>query len=82
MNRSRKELPVEMQQMNEADRKAHVETKAKERAELQARIQKLNDERAKYVATQMKMQSATNTLDSVVISAVREQAAKRNFRFE
>lgn len=78
----REELPAEMQKLNEAERKAYVETKAKERAELQAKITRLNDERTHYLAQQTKQHTATNTLDSVVISTVREQAAKRNFKFE
>jgi hypothetical protein len=39
-------------------------------------------EREKYVAARMKEVAGTNTLDAVVISAVREQSAKRNFKFE
>lgn len=76
------ELPAEMQKMNAAERKAYVETRAKERNEMQAKIQELNKDREKYVATRMKEIAGTNTLDAVVISAVREQSAKRNFKFE
>jgi hypothetical protein len=76
------ELPAEMQKMTESERKDFVEKKAKERSELQAKIQSLNAEREKYVAAQLKQQSAANTLDAVVTTAVREQAARRNFKFE
>jgi hypothetical protein len=76
------ELPAEMQKMNMQERKAYVETKSKERAEMQTKIQELNKEREQYVATRMKEIAGTNTLDAVVISAVREQSAKRNFKFE
>ena len=76
------ELPAEMQKMNEAERKTYIERKAKERGELQARINALNEQRNLYVAEQMKKTAATNTLDSVVIATVREQAQKRNYRFE
>jgi len=75
-------LPAEMQGMSETERKDYVVQKAKERSELQAKIQSLNAEREKYVTEQRKQMSATNTLDTVVISAVREQAAKRQFSFE
>jgi hypothetical protein len=78
----KEELPVEMQTMNEPERKAYVESKGKERAEIQARINKLNDERTKFLASQAKSASANNTLDAVVITAVREQAVKRNYVFE
>ena len=76
------ELPVEMQKMTEVERKAYVDTKTKEREKLQAEINRLNAERNKFVAVESKKRTATNTLDSVVVSAVREQAAKRNYRFE
>lgn len=78
----KEELPSEMQKMNEKERKEFIEKKSKERAELQGKIQTLNSEREKYVAAQMKQQSASNTLDTVVITTVREQAAKRQFTFE
>jgi len=76
------ELPVEMQKLNAGERKAFVETKSKERTEMQTKINELNKEREKYVAARMKEISGTNTLDAVVIAAVREQSAKRNFKFE
>lgn len=75
-------LPAEMQKMTVEERKNYVETKSKERAAMQTKIQELNKEREKYVATRMKEIAGTNTLDAVVISAVREQSAKRNFKFE
>jgi von Willebrand factor type A domain len=76
------ELPAEMQKLNADERKAYVETKSKERAEMQAKIATLNSDREKYVAARLKEVAGTNTLDAVVISAVREQSAKRNFKFE
>ncbi len=76
------ELPVEMQKMTEVQRKDYVETKAKEREKLQQQINHLNTDRNKYVAEKSKQHSTTNTLDSVVVTTVREQAAKRNYRFE
>jgi hypothetical protein len=78
----KEELPADMQSMTEAERKTYVETKAKQRAEIQSKIQALNTERTKYIAAQTKTASATNTLDAVMISALREQAAKRNYQFE
>lgn len=76
------ELPAEMQKLSADERKVYVETKSKERAAMQAKINELNREREKFVAARMKEVAGTNTLDAVVISAVREQSAKRNFRFE
>ena len=76
------ELPAEMQKLTVKEREVYIETKSKERAEMQAKIGELNREREKYVASRMKEIAGTNTLDAVVISAVREQSAKRNFKFE
>jgi hypothetical protein len=76
------ELPAEMQKMNTDERKTYVEKNAKDRAEMQTKIATLNGAREKYVAARLKEVAGTNTLDAVVISAVREQSAKRNFKFE
>ena len=54
----------------------------KEQLEIQEQINRLHAERSKYVAEQTRNRSATNTLDSVVVTTVREQAQKRNYRFE
>ncbi len=76
------DLPAEMQKMNAEERKAYLEKSAKERIDLQAKINQLNKAREQYVATRMKEIAGTKTLDAVVVSAVREQSAKRNFVFE
>ena len=76
------DLPAPMQALPPAERKEFVEKKSRERGELQAQIQTLNEARTKFVAAKMKESTASNTLDSVVITTVREQAQKREFRFE
>lgn len=76
------ELPVEMQKMTETERKSFVETKAAERAKIQAEINRLNAERNKYVAEQSKNQPGSSTLDTVMVSTIREQAARRNYKFD
>lgn len=76
------ELPAEMQKMSPGERKAYIEKHSQERAQLQTKINQLNAEREKFVAQRMKEVAGTNTLDSVVISAIREQGQKRNFKFE
>ena len=76
------DLPAPMQALPPAERKEFVEKKSRERGELQAQIQTLNEARTKFVAGKMKESTASNTLDSVVITTVREQAQKREFRFE
>ena len=78
----KEELPAEMQKMSEKERTAYVETKTQERAQLQEKINRLNSERSKFVAEQTKHQSGSNTLDTVIVSAIREQAVKKNYRFD
>jgi hypothetical protein len=76
------DLPATMQALPPAERKDFIEKKPQERAGLQAKINQLNVEREKFVAAQMKSAANTNTLDSVVIATVREQAQTRAFTFE
>jgi hypothetical protein len=76
------DLPAEMQKMTVEERKTYIEKNAKEREQLQGKIKQLNADREKYVAQRMKEVAGTNTLDAVVISAIREQGQKRNFQFE
>ena len=78
----REELPAEMQKMNVEERKAYIDKNSQARAQLQMKINQLNAEREKYVAQRMKEVAGTNTLDAVVIAAIREQGQKRNFQFE
>jgi len=78
------ELPENMRKMTDKEKTEYVEAKAKERVEIQKKIQSLNEKRKKYVAAEMKQQQAAGekTLGSAVIQAVREQAKKKNFKFE
>jgi hypothetical protein len=78
----KEELPPEMQKMTEADRQAYIEKKSQERGRIQQEINALNAERTRHVAEKAVNQSGTNTLDAVMITTIREQAVKRNFRFE
>jgi len=41
-----------------------------------------NAERSRYVVEQTKKQAGTNTLDTVIVSAIREQAVNKNYKFE
>jgi hypothetical protein len=76
------DLPAEMKAMNEAERQAYIEQKSKERAEIQAGIQVLNAERNRYVAEHQRNSAANNTLDAAMVSAIREQAQAKGFRFD
>jgi hypothetical protein len=77
------QLPENMRKMSDKEKQEYVEGKAEERAKIQKRIQELNEQRKKYVNTEMKkQQKGSETLGSAVIQAVREQAKKKNFKFE
>ena len=76
------ELPAEMQKMSLDQRKKYVETQSAERGKLRTRINQLNAERSRFVAEKTKQHAGTNTLDVVMTGAIREQAAKRNYKFE
>ncbi len=79
----KEDLPKEMQDMSAEEQKAYVQQKTKERAQIQQKIQKLNEARKKYIAEEMKKQAKDGkTLGSAAIKAIREQAEKKNFKFE
>ena len=83
MELKEEELPENMRKMGEKERKVYVEGKQKERVEIQKKIQELNEQRKKYVAAEMKkQQQGGKTLGSAVIQAIREQAKKKNFKFD
>jgi hypothetical protein len=76
------ELPPELKDKSAAECAAYVQGKAEERARLQKRIQELNASRSKFVAEQTaKHDKSGGTVDAVMISAIREQATKRNYQF-
>ncbi|MCP4442366.1 MAG: VWA domain-containing protein [Aureispira sp.] len=78
------ELPEEMKKMNKEERKEYVGKKAKEREAIQKEIQELSTKRNKYIADERKKMStgSKNTLDEVMLKAVREQAEAKKFKFE
>jgi hypothetical protein len=76
------ELPAPVAALPPAERKGFVEKKSQERAELQSRINALNEERMRFVGAKMKEAAGTNTLDTVIVRTVREQAQTREFRFK
>ncbi|HEV7768184.1 MAG TPA: vWA domain-containing protein [Thermoanaerobaculia bacterium] len=78
-----KDLPVEMQKMTPAQRKAHVDNAAKKRGEIQTKIQKLDVERKKFIAAEMKKKApGANTLDAAIVASARDAGAKKGYRFQ
>jgi len=73
-----------MKGMNATQRKDFVDKKAKEREAVQTKIREVNENREKYIADERKKTagSSKNTLDEAMLGAVREQATKKNYKFE
>lgn len=76
------ELPDEMKKMTIQERKTYLDKMGKEREQIQKKINELNDERSKYIAQKMLENKNDNTLDAVMIKAIREQAKQKNYKFE
>jgi hypothetical protein len=78
------DLPADLRQLDYAGRKAKVEAAAKRRAEIQAQIFTLNKERHEYLAAESKKQRGAkeNTLDQAITRAIRDQAARHDFKFK
>lgn len=80
-----KELPEEMQKMSDSERKAYIEKKRTERTKLQKELKELEAKVDKFIADKKKEMSADdtkNTLDNVMMEAIRKQAADKGFKFE
>ncbi len=76
------DLPPELRKMNKAEREVYVNNKIKERAGIQKKIQTLQEQRRAYIEKERKKQAASDTLDTAVIKAIRDQAVKKDFYFE
>ncbi len=76
------ELPEEMKKMTKEERKKYIDDKQKEREAIQKKIEGLEKERRKYIEEEKKKISQNNTLDDAVIKAIKEQAEKKEFKFE
>lgn len=78
------ELPEEMKEMDTKERKEYIEKKAAERAAIQAKIQEAAKKRTAFITEKRKAAAGEekNTLDAVMLKAVRDQAEKQKFQFE
>ncbi len=77
-------LPEEMRSMTEEERKTFVEENQQKRDDIQEQIQRLSDERKTFVAEKRKevAEGEEDTLDEVMIEAIREQASALGFELE
>ena len=72
------DLPEEMKNLNTGERKEYIEKKRKERADIQEKINQLNEERRNYIAEKT-LELNSNTFDSALIEAIKEQAKSKNY---
>ena len=75
-------LPEEMKKMTPNERKRYVDEMQKKREKIQQKIKTLKKERDAFVAKKRKAQAQDKTLDSAMISAIKQQAGKKKFKFE
>jgi len=78
------DLPAEMQDMTPEQRKEHIAQLAAQRAEVQKQIHDLNAKREAYVRAEMEKKGLGegSAFDAALRTAVREQAAGKDFHFE
>ena len=80
------DLPAELRKLKPAERKAYLAKMAKQRSDIRAKIQALAKARKLHVAAEMKKRAAADgaadRLDDAIVKSVREQAKKKDFKFE
>ncbi len=80
-----KELPKEMQELSDQERKKYIEDKRAERKKLQILLKGLEKNVDEFIAKKKKEMAAEgeeNTLDNVMMSTIRKQAEKKKFLFK
>jgi hypothetical protein len=76
------ELPAGMRSMTPAQKETYVKDLGVRRNALQKKINEANEKRRVYVAEAMKQSAEANTLEHAILTAVREEAAKKSFVIE
>lgn len=76
------QLPDEMKAMDAPARQAYIKEKTADRKRIQSEINALESKRKQYVAVEKQKTAKTNTLEDVVVSAVRKQAEQNGFEFK
>jgi len=81
MDVEEKYLPQEMQGMSDSQRKEYVYEQSAKREKLQEEIQRLSMKRKQYIVENQSTEEAKNTLDQVMISAIKEAAKTKQLIF-
>jgi hypothetical protein len=77
------DLPEDLRKLDRAGRRARVDDASRQREAIQKRILDLNKAREAVLAAERKKQldEGKETLDTAILKAVRDQAARANIRF-
>ncbi|KQC29986.1 vWA domain-containing protein [Flagellimonas eckloniae] len=75
-----KDLPTELKGKSEKEIKQYVADKKVERDKIQKQIQELNKKREAYIAKNQKEE--TGELENALLSAIKNQAAKKNYKWD
>lgn len=75
-----KDLPAELKGKSEKEIKQYVQDKKIEREKIQKQIQDLNTKREAYIAKNKKEE--TGELENALLSAIKNQAAKKNYKWD
>lgn len=74
------DLPAELQGKTEKEIKAYVEDKKAEREKIQQEIKELNAKREAYIAENQKEEKGE--LENALLSAIKNQASKKNYKWD
>lgn len=77
----KKYLPKDLQNKSDKEIKAYVELKRKQRAAIKKQIAELEIKRNKYVAKKQREDMKKGELESVIIKAIKKQAALKNYNW-
>ncbi|UII76944.1 VWA domain-containing protein [Flagellimonas sp. HMM57] len=75
-----KDLPKELKGKSKKEMTAYLEGKKAERVKIQKQIQDLNRKRETYIAENQKEE--TGELENALLSAIKTQAAKKNYKWD
>ena len=77
----KKYLPKELQNKSKEEIKSYVENQRKKRSEIKRKIAELEIKRNQYVAKKQKEDMKKGELESVIIKAIKKQAALKNYNW-
>lgn len=75
----KKKLPKSLQNKSAKELQKYVSKQAKKRKEIQFKIKELDKKRRKYIAKKQQESTTKNELESVLIKAIKKQAARKNY---